>query len=460
MNNQSLVAHVESELPSDCRNILVAVSGGVDSVVLLHVLCQLRERHNLELYVAHLDHRIRVESDTDAQFVLRLCEDWQVFCRVERMDVPEMAKAQGESLEMAGRHARRAMFAGLSQLYGCGLVALAHHQDDQIETFLLRLVRGSGQAGLVGMRKRSGLWWRPLLEVTRQQILAYATECQLEWVDDNSNSDPVYLRNRIRHHILPLLRDMNPAFNQRTATLIEQFREEDDYWAEQVDGQFDDCVVDTDDGLRLTRQGLLQLHPALCMRVLREALRQVRGDLSGIESTHLYAVAEMLRGERSQAQLDLPGCWVARRYETLWLRLLAPAPMPDYNELLPVPGRLELPNGKVLSSSWQLQAQGETAMCIELDAQRLGQPLRVRSWKVGDRFVPLGMTGRKKIKSYLGDAKIELEERRKLLVLVAGEEIVWLIGYRRSALAGVTSATQNILRIEVSFSSDSGTNSL
>jgi tRNA(Ile)-lysidine synthase len=460
MNNQSLVAHVESELPSDCRNILVAVSGGVDSVVLLHVLCQLRERHNLELYVAHLDHRIRVESDTDAQFVLRLCEDWQVFCRVERMDVPGMAKAQGESLEMAGRHARRAMFAELSQLYDCGLVALAHHQDDQIETFLLRLVRGSGQAGLVGMRKRSGLWWRPLLGVSRQQIVAYAAACQLEWVEDCSNSDPVYLRNRVRHQILPLLRDMNPAFNQRTATLIEQFREDDDYWAQQVDERFADCLISADDGFRLARSGLLQLHPALRVRVIREALQRVRGSLSGIESNHLYAVVQILSGERSQAQLDLPGCWVARRYETLWFRLLAPEALPDYNELLPVPGRLTLPNGNILSSSWQPHVCGETAACIELDGQKLKQPLRVRSWQAGDRFVPQGMTGRKKIKSYLGDAKVELEERRQLLVLVAGDEIVWLIGHRRSALAVVSATSQNILRVEVSFSSCSGTKNL
>ena len=450
MDSHFLLTHVELALPADCKKIIVAVSGGIDSVVLLHVLCKLRARHNLELLVVHLDHQIRAESSSDAQFVSSLSERWQIPCRVAAENIPAAAKAAGQSLEMAGRHARRQLFMSLAEEHDCDLVALAHHQDDQIETFMLRLVRGSGPSGLAAMRQQQDLWWRPLLGCSRAQIEGYADQFDLQWVEDSSNVDLVYLRNRMRHQVLPLLRELNPAFNERTAALVTQLQSDDDYWSRQVACYFDRLVVDTRDGLRLSRERLLALHPALRMRIVREALRRVRGGLAGIEGSHLAAVDRLLTSGPSQGQLDLPGCWVARRYEILWLRGLAPAPLPDYNEILPVPGRLTLPEGVFLDVSLQLAPQAESATVVEFDAEILSQPICVRSWRPGDRFQPLGMAGHKKIKSYLGDAKVEMEDRQRLLVLVSGGEILWLVGHRRSALAGVTSDCQKILRLELS----------
>ena len=449
MKSRSLPEQVEFALPADCNSILVAVSGGVDSVVLLHCLCQLRKRLALDLRVVHLDHQIRAEGRSDAEFVSSLCARLQVPCHSEAADVPGAAKAHKQSLEMAGRYARRQLFQQLAHEHACQLVALAHHQDDQIETFMLRLVRGSGLTGLAAMKAHQGIWWRPLLASTREQILAYAREHQLQWVEDGSNRDPVYLRNRMRHQVLPLLRQLNPAFNDRTAELVSQLREDDDYWAQQVADQFKHFVVNRDDGLRLARGSLLQVHPALRMRIVREALLRVRGGLVGIESSHLRAVVALLVSDRSQAQLDLPGCWVARRYETLWFRDLAPGPVPDYNETLPLPGSVVLPDGQCLRVFLTCHEQGESAQAIELDLSLIRKPLSVRSWKPGDRFQPQGMKGRKKVKNFLGDAKVELELRQKQLVLVAEDEILWLIGRRRSALAKVPQGCEQILRVEL-----------
>lgn len=460
MKTRSLLSHVESALPEDGQNILVAVSGGVDSVVLLHTLCQLRDRYDINLRVAHLNHQIRLESADDAEFVRRLCALWQVPCHIASVAVPVLARKHRQSLEMAGRHARRELFLDLAATHECSLVALAHHRDDQVETFMMRLVRGSGQAGLAAMARCEGVWWRPLLECTRAQVLAYARQQKLEWVEDSSNRDPVYLRNRMRHQVLPLLRELNPAFDERTEGLISQLRVDEDFWQQQVGAQFDSLVLSEKDGLRLDRARLLDLHPALRMRVIREALLRVRGGLTGIEGCHLVAVAGLLVGQRSQAQLDLPGCWVARRYETLWLREFAPHQSPDYNKTLSLPGRIELPGGQWLQSSFAEESRGESPQAVELDISGLRLPLSVRSWQPGDRFQPLGMAGTKKVKNFLGDAKVEFEERQRVVVLADADKILWLVGLRRSVHAVASSDCRRILRLELFSPSHSGTKNL
>ena len=449
MNNRSLEKHIVTALPVGVSSVLVAVSGGVDSVVLLHCLCQLQQQLSLRLKVIHLNHNIRKESTADADFVRDLCLQLQVECEIESYDVPRLAQEQKVSLEMAGRNARRQLFQRAAKKSNCDLVALAHHQDDQIETFMLRLVRGSGVAGLASMKVLNDNLWRPLLHCSRAQIVDYAKHNNLSWVEDASNADPVYLRNRIRHKILPLLKDINPGFNVLTAGLIEQLQQDSDYWNVFVVENFGRFVVSVSDGLRLNRQALVDNHEAVRVRIIREALKHVRKDLSGIENKHIQAIIDLLLLGPSQGQLDLPGCWVARRYETLWLRDLAPEVLPDYNKVMPLPGVVVLPDGRHLCSSFACHIQGESKLVAEFNLQQIQLPLTIRSWRPGDRFHPQGMTGRKKVKDYLGDAKVEKEDRQRLLVLAAGEEILWLIGQRRSALAGVDGHCQQILRVEL-----------
>ncbi len=449
MNVQSLPLQVEKSLPAGARRILVAVSGGVDSVALLYILCRLREGVGLTLVAAHLDHQIRAESGRDAEFVRTLCQAWQVPCEIEKKSVPQLAEDLRQSLEMAGRRARREMLERLAQRYDCELVALAHHRDDQVETFLMRLIRGSGATGLAAMKGCSGVWWRPLLDCSRDEILAYAREHALEWVEDSSNQDPAYLRNRVRHQVLPLLRRLNPNFYERTAALVGQLQADEDFWQQQVAERFPALVISDTDGLRLSRPGLLAVHPAFRSRLIREALSRVRGGLQGIEGGHLVAVDRLLSGSRSQAQLDLPDCWVARRYEVFWVRGLAPAPAADYNEILPVPGRFRLPDGRLLVACYADESKGESPQRIELDAALLELPLRVRTWRPGDRFQPRGMSGSKKLKNYFSDSRIELEDRPRVPLLVAGGRILWLAGYRRSGFAEVVPGCRRILRVEL-----------
>lgn len=444
-----LEQQLEAAAISHGEILLVAVSGGVDSVVLLHLLWCVAERYGLQLQVAHLDHRMRPCSGDDVRFVQQRCAELALPCHIEAIDVPQLAARQKSSLETAARAARRAFLQRIAERIGARLIALAHQRGDQAETFLQRLLRGSGASGLGGMRSLQGLWWRPLLDCGREQVLAYARQHNLSWVEDESNADPSYLRNRLRHQLLPELRSYNPQIEQRLTELCRQLQGENDFWQQQVAAVLPGVLLNSADGFRLSRPGLLGLHPALRLRLLREALRGVRGDLQRIESSHLRAIDELLSRGRSQAQLDLPGCWVARRYETLWLRTSAPVVLPSYDLPLPVPGELELPCGRVLRAVLQDEQEGESARVTEFAWRELPGALRVRSWRSGDRFAPLGLDGHKRLKAFFVDQKVELEERDRTPLLTCGEEILWVVGRRRSRHATGGRKAGPILRLEL-----------
>ena len=436
-------------LTPETSRLLIAVSGGVDSVVLLHALQSLAGSLNFSLQVAHLNHQIRPESADDAAFVKDLCAQWDIPCFIETCDVPAVAEQNKLSLEMAGRQARREFLQRIAVQTDAERIGLAHHRDDQVETFMLRLLRGSGQSGLAAMRVQQGIWWRPLLNCSRRRILAYARFYKLRWVEDKSNSDPAFLRNRLRTQVIPQLRDINPRFDNRIADLTRQFQFEENYWQEQVEQSFADLVVSRGDGLRLSRTALLNLHPALRFRLFREALSRIRGDLQKIESVHLQAVEKLLTGQRSQAQLDLPGCWIARRYETLWLKKVAPELSEPFDFPLAFPGELELPNGRVLCVSLRDEQEGESPNVVEFAFADLPQPLRVRSWRAGDWFEPQGMFGRKRLKRFFADNRVELEERLKTPLLISGKTVLWVVGRRRSRHAVAKHDLGGILRLEL-----------
>lgn len=438
-----------STFPAGTNCLLIAVSGGVDSVVLLHALKGVSAELGITLEVAHLDHQIRPESSADADFVQKLCLQWDIPCHIESCDVPALAGAEKISLEMAGRQVRRAFLQQVAREINAEQIVLAHHRNDQVETFMLRLLRGSGQSGLASMRVQQGLWWRPLLGCNREQILAYARQHELSWVEDQSNSDPAFLRNRLRSQLLPQLVEINPQFYHRIAGLTEQFQLEDDYWQGEVEQHFADLVVSRHDGLRLSRTALLALHPALRMRILREALRQVRGDLQRIESIHLQAIENLLLGRRSQAQLDLPGGWVARRYQTLWFRGVAPVLPEPFDLSVSTSSEVGLPDGRVLRVSLQTEQEGESLNVTEYSFADLPQPLRVRSWRAGDRFEPSGMVGHKRLKNFFADSRVEVEKRTNTPLLVSGEKILWVAGMRRSRHAVAGHDRGIILRVEL-----------
>ncbi|MBD1399782.1 tRNA lysidine(34) synthetase TilS [Pelovirga terrestris] len=449
MTGPCLEQAILKSLPDTVDSIVVAVSGGVDSVVLLHLLQRVAARCGLILRAVHLNHCMRPEADDDARFVEALCQQLNIPCHSESCNVAKLAQQGKISLEMAGRLARRRLLEQVAAETGAQLIALGHHRDDQLETLLLRLTRGTGISGLSGMAELDLPWWRPLLFCSRRQLLDYARRQSLSWREDASNLDPLFVRNRIRHQIVPRLKDINPQFAERMVVLSRQVAVEEDFWRYQIETHFPSIRVACDDGLRLQRSPLLGFHPALRLRLLRAALFEVRGHLHGIEAVHLQAIDDLLTGARSQAQLDLPGCWVARRYEHLWVRTAAPAMPPRYDVALQIPGEILLPDGRKLVATVVEQVEIETRHRVYVDQAVLDRPLTVRTWRPGDCFVPLGMTGHKRLKQLFSDLKIEKEERLRTPLVVAGETLLWVAGLQRSGFGVVTPLSVRPVRLEL-----------
>jgi len=432
--------------------LLVAVSGGLDSVVLLDLLVQLAVEFGYQLHVFHLDHQLRSQSRIDAAFVRQLCKTYGLPDHIATADVQSEAQNRGLSLEMAGRILRRQHLLALAQHLGATRILLAHHRDDQAETFLLRLLRGTGTKGLQAMCEYAPPWWRPLLHHGRQQLLAYARCRQLTWVEDHSNADLQFQRNRVRHQLLPLMRKENPRISEGLGRLCQQLQQDEDYWQQQLALIWPRLVIESSSQgrlssgceLRLARDFLLTQHPALQVRLLRAALAQVRGHLQGIEAVHLEALRALLAADRAQAEVSLPGCWAARRYQTLWLRPTAPE-ISSFNFWLYPGDSCPLPDGRRLHLRCETRSQGEDFSRVEFDFEQLQFPLQLRSPQPGESFIPSGMTGHSRLKKYLIDHKVEKEQRRQLPLLLHQDQILWLVGLRRAALAPVTDDQRKIL---------------
>jgi tRNA(Ile)-lysidine synthase len=424
---QYIVAH---RLIEPGQRLLVACSGGADSVALLHLLHSLSPRLGVQIHAAHLDHGMRPESSSDATFVAALCAEWGIPLASKILDVPTFARRQRVGQEEAARLCRRNFLEEAAARLACSAIALGHHRADQAETLLHRLLRGTGASGLAAMRPRQGPYIRPLLSIPRQAILDYLAQNALTYVEDASNNDLRYTRNRIRHHLLPQLSQYNPQIERHLVRLSHRLAQEEDYWSQQEQQALECCAEKLGSELRLSVAALLALHPALRSRVLRRALGMVRGDTAGLSSCHLEAVEKLLSCAAPQGECHLPRAWAARRYQWLWLRQVAPSVVAPEQVNINGPGSYPLPGG-VLQLLLVPQAAGEHIQCIELAAKEVVFPLRVRSFLPGDRFRPSGMAGRRKLKEYFIDLKMERQVRLQQPLLLMGEEVLWIIGIRR-----------------------------
>lgn len=413
------------------ERVLVAVSGGADSTALLHLLVRLVPEWSLSLAAAHLDHGIRPEGRRDAAWLTALCATLDVPLTVERCAVPAVARAAGQGLEEAGREARRSFLRRVAAAQGCTAIALGHQRDDQAETVLHRLLRGSGATGLAAMWPRSGPFVRPLLEIPGATLRAWLAGQGIGWCEDTSNQDPAFTRNRIRHQLLPLLREFNPEVAAALARLGSRLALEEEYWSQQVETALAPLEKTGEAGLTLAVPALRDLHPALRARVLRRALERVRGDLRGVGADHLAALDHLVNLERPQAEACLPGLWAGRRFERLELRRLPPAPVEPFALAVPAPGRYPLPGGLILSVETGSATAEGGPWSAEFSAAGFPWPLQVRSFRPGDRLALPG-GGHARVKELLRAARLTREERARLPLVAAGE-VLWVPGVKSSA---------------------------
>lgn len=417
------------------ERVLIALSGGSDSVALLHLLHTVAPSLQLTLFAAHLDHAIRPQSGDDADFVRSLCSELQIPLRCARVDVPALA-AQGKiGLEEAGRLARQTFLAQEAERLGCTTIALGHHRGDQAETLLHHLGRGCGLHGLAAMRRRRGLFVRPLLPYSKAELLAYLAGIGAKFVSDASNDELNFTRNRIRHQLLPLLATLNPRIEATLGALSAVAAQEDDYWQREVARLAGLLVQEDADKLRLRVADLLRLHPAPRYRLLQQLLIPfARKAKKEVGLRHVAALDHLLAAVTPQGEVHLPGVRAIRRYDQLTLRSQALPVLAPWSLEIAGPGRYPLPTGGALQIEAGIAAGGGGRDVVEFAASALTFPWIVRTIQPGDRLRLAGMSGRKRLKELLMEQKIPLEQRRSLCVL-AKEEILWVVGIRRSGLS-------------------------
>ncbi len=412
-------------------SLLIAVSGGPDSVALLHLLWRLRHQFKLQLVVAHLNHGLRGDlADEDQTYVRQLAGQLGLPFFTETRDVAAIARESKLSVEEAGRFARYGFFARIGQQLGISKVAVGHNADDQAETILMRLLRGAGRRGLSGiapLARHDGLKIvRPLFECTREQIEAYCLWAGLSPRLDATNNELLYFRSRVRHRYLPLLEAENPALRRQLVQNAQILRSEDEY-LEQIAGEIS---RDWPEGeIPLSAFGE---HIALVRRATRMAVCRWFGQVWSF--AHIEQILS-LAGQEAGRTVSLPGGRQAvRGQETIKIGYPRWRPV-CRRYVLHWPGSVWIPEWDLKLTLWQTAEYHPGPGREYFLARELTPPLLLRTRQTGDRFQPRGVGGTKKLKDWFIDAKLPRDERERIPLLTDGEGILWVVGKRRASRA-------------------------
>lgn len=439
------------------HTLLVAVSGGPDSMAMLHALWQLRDLFPAHLIAAHVNHQMRPGGAADAQFVETMAQSLGIPCVCTSVDVPAYQRLHKLSPEDAARRVRYAFLRATAAQQGAERIAVGHTADDQAETVLLHVMRGAGLKGLSGMSPVRGGLIRPLIRLQRREILAYLQTHGVPFWQDPSNQQRHYLRNRLRLDLLPLLKQgYNPRLVDTLCTMADLLAADEEALQAVGHEAFQAVRCPGRPGeVHLRIDALKTRLPALQRRVLRQALAEATGGLQGFGYRHIATILRLLDRELGHKRLILPrGVIVERRYDMLLIHRNPPPAVAPVDEPLPIPGRCRIDAlGITLASHIcardTLTGPFPTGDVAWLDAARLGRGVRVRTRRAGDRFQPLGGAGVEKLKTFLINAKIPRPARDRLPLIVSAAGIAWVAGVRLAEWAKVTPSTRDILMLEV-----------
>ncbi len=435
--------------------VIVAVSGGADSMALLDILRNLEELR-LTLVVAHLNHMLRGEdSRGDADFVRDAALRYGLPFELRSLDIHRFSQDRKLSLEEGGREARYAWFDEVAAKYGARAIALGHHADDQAETVLMRLLRGAGAAGLSGISPGSGSRYvRPLLCCTRSEIEAYLRDRNLPFRTDISNTDTRFLRNRIRHELLPNLGTYNPSIRDRLVATAEILSDDEELLESITEQSFNHLA---DIGQKLVRFKITDLVTelrGLRLRLYRRAIRCVKGNLDHITLKHLRKIDDLSLSGKANSRFRLPGqLQISKCYNLMTISTCGADDGPCPFELVVEgPGLYQLPGGRQLSLTASC-APGNwkdlPACKAYIDSGSAPFPWIVRTFRDGDRFTPLGMKGRKKLKDFFIDMKIPAQKRRNIPLIIAADKILWVAGLRLAEEARLTTSAESVIAAEI-----------
>ncbi|MBS60894.1 MAG: tRNA lysidine(34) synthetase TilS [Anaerolineaceae bacterium] len=467
--------------------LVIGVSGGPDSLALLHILSRF-DTLPPQTIVAHLDHELRNSSSKDGQFVTQIAQDWGFHVVVDNQNIKKLASKHKLSLEDAGRKARYTLFKRIADTHNIKLILVGHNADDQVETILMNFVRGSGLSGLSGMSPITPIFpsmltiatyensdifiGRPLLSVSRQDIQEYCRDNNLSPLQDPSNNDKRYLRNRIRHEIIPVLKDINPNINQTTGH-ISTILQNDQLVLQQANkSAWNNIVTYFDDQKIVMNRAMFgQALAGTQLAILRLAIKHLRPKLRNIDFNPISYAAKFSKVGDVRQECSLPGNLVMKiDYQDLLIveagmetECLTDLPFLANGETITIdaPGSIALEScgWKILVDfpekiHWKSVYNNADRWKAYIDCDTLEhQTLQLRSRRPGDKFQPLGMHGKSQsLAHYMTNARIPYELRNRIPLLVSGERIIWIAGWRLDQRACISQNTQNIMRVRMDCS--------
>lgn len=438
--------------------VVVAVSGGPDSVCLLRALLSLAPEFHLALHVAHLDHRFRgSESAAEAEFVRDLAKKLGVPATVEGIDVPSYCAGRGLSAQAGARDVRYRFLRQAAVAFNADRIALGHTANDQAETLLMRLIRGAGVSGLSSIPPVREDIIRPLIECTRDEVLASLTDWGQDFVTDPSNQKPVYTRNRVRLEVIPALERINPRVVEALAADADILREEDAAMEAALVPVLARALRHDGDSVTIGRDEFNGLLPALRRRLLRKAVALCGGDgADGLSSVQTLEALAFMAEAQTGRTMDLPGGLVlAREYDTL---VIGPRPeTAEFCVLLAVPGETAVPAAGIVVAAEVREpypsaaAENENNLWqAQFDYDKIALPVNLRSRRAGDRFRPAGMeSGTRKLQDYFTDEKVPQRQRGSVPILATETDILWVLGMRTDGRFLPGPDTKKVLVVQV-----------
>ncbi|MBN2654505.1 MAG: tRNA lysidine(34) synthetase TilS [Nitrospirae bacterium] len=440
-------------VPGD--HLLIGLSGGPDSTCLAHVMHMLKNDLKIRISAIYINHGLRPdEIENEMSFCQKFCNGLDMPFETASIDLKNCSKEDKMNLHEAAREMRYALFQEYALLINANKIALGHNSDDQTETIIMRILRGSGSSGMSGIPAKRGNIIRPLIETSREEIMAELNRCNLNFVIDSSNLKDVYTRNRIRARVMPALKKINPNLLQTINRTVDIFRDEEKYFEVQVTKSLMTLIrAKTSSKIELLLMPLESMHTALLRRLIRRAVDETRS-LRGINFLHIEDIIKLIKNGCAGDRIFLPGgLRVIKGYSTLLLTSEQPSAIIE--QTLDKPSEIIIKEASLIMKTKmitrdeydELEIKTKNIACV--DADKIKWPLIIRRRASGDIFYPLGLGSRKKLQDFFVDIKLPRDERDAVPLIINKNEIVWIAGHRLDERYKVEKKSNRILKFEV-----------
>ncbi len=434
----------QKELLQSGQKIIAAVSGGIDSMVMLDLLVQLRQLWKLEIVVAHVNFQLRgKESDGDELFVQKIAKAHGLPFYSQHTDTKTIAQKQKRSVQETAREIRYSFFDTLKKSLQADLVATAHHANDNAETMLINLLRGSGIDGLAGIPPRRSCIIRPLLSVTRNEIVQYAKAMNVKFRNDSSNAKDDYTRNFLRNSIIPHLEErINPSLTETLLNESDLFRDAAQFTGRMTTAAYADCVS----GSTINVKRFTSHDPFLQQSIIHRLLKELGSEPAFTSISAVVELAQMQKGSIVQISKQLIAERIAEKIE-----IRKKKERDGFFFIIEKAGKLKTEHFTITvkKSEPPDNKRHRNASIEYVDAASVKFPLIVRSWRAGDSFIPLGMKGKKKLSDFFGEQKLATEEKHSIPIIESNGTIVWVAGKRLDERFKITETTKTVYQLSI-----------